>query len=84
MTQYGSCLLVTGDPEKARNLFDTILKQQDTRGNRLGYAYACWKAKDYIQGSQALNPLLDGASPDPESLTLAARIAEYAGTRPVR
>jgi tetratricopeptide (TPR) repeat protein len=82
MVQYGSCLLATDEPEQARDIFHELLETQDTAGNRLRYAYACWKVKDYNNGLQTLGPLLNGASPDPEALTLAARLAESSGDTP--
>jgi tetratricopeptide (TPR) repeat protein len=82
MGQYASCLLATDEPEQARDIFRQLLDKQDTSGNRLRYAYACWKAKDYADGLQALSPLLQGALPAPESLTLGARLAESAGDTP--
>jgi tetratricopeptide (TPR) repeat protein len=82
MTQYGFCLLATDEPEQARNTFHQLLDTEDTSGNRLRYAYACWKAKDYSEGLRALSPLLKGSSPDPEGLALAARLAESGGDTP--
>jgi tetratricopeptide (TPR) repeat protein len=82
MTQYGSCLLATDEPEQARDIFRQLLDKQETSGNRLRYAYACWKTKHYEDGLQALSPLFHNVSPSPESLTLGARLAESAGDTP--
>ena len=82
MAQYGSCLLAIAEPEQARNIFQQLLEKEDTPSNRLRYSYACWKAKDYTEGIQALAPLLNSTPPDPEGLMLAARLAESSGDTP--
>ena len=82
MVQYGSCLLATAEPEQARNIFHQLLEKDDGPANRLRYAYACWKAKDYADGQKVLDPLLNSAPPDPEALNLAARLAESSGDTP--
>lgn len=82
MTQYGSCLLSTGATGQAKSVFQSLLERQETPTNRLRYAYACWKANDYADGSRALDPLIAPSAPDPEALTLAARIYESAGHTP--
>lgn len=82
MTQYGSCLLAIDETDQAKSLFLQLLDKDDSPTNRLRYAYACWKTKDYPNGLQALDPLLKSSPPDPEALTLAARLAESSGDTP--
>jgi len=82
MTQYGFCLLVIDETDQAKSLFLQILDKDDSPINRLRYAYACWKAKDYPNGLQALDPLLKSSPPDAEALNLAARLAESSGDTP--
>lgn len=82
MNQYGACLIATGESERAKPILQTVLESRNSRGDRLLYAYACWQAKDYVAGSAALSPLLQSASPDPEAMLLAARIAESSGDTP--
>jgi tetratricopeptide (TPR) repeat protein len=82
MNQYGACLIATGESERAKPILQTALQNRNSRGDRLLYAYACWQAKDYTEGAAALSPLLQGATPDPEAMTLAARIAESSGDTP--
>jgi len=82
MNQLGVCLIATGESERAKPILQTVLESRNSRGDRLLYAYACWQAKDYADGAAALRPLLQGASPDPEAMTLAARIAESSGDTP--
>lgn len=82
LAEYGSCLLVIDEPQKARDVFQQLLERDDSSANRLRYAYACWKAKEYTEGMQALTPLLNISPPMPEALTLAARLAESLGDTP--
>ncbi|AXC10258.1 TPR domain protein, putative component of TonB system [Acidisarcina polymorpha] len=82
MSQFGSCLIATGDSERAKPILETVLEKRNSRGDRLLYAYACWQAKDYTAASAALNPLLQSPTPDPEAMSLAARIAESSGDTP--
>lgn len=82
MVQYGVCLLAISEPDQARDIFRQLLDKQNTSANRLRYAYACWEAKSYAEGLQALAPLLNSSSPDPEGLALGARIAESSGDTP--
>jgi tetratricopeptide (TPR) repeat protein len=82
MIQYGSCLLAIDETDQAKSLFEQLLANDESPPNRLRYAYACWKAKDYSDGLQTLDPLLKSSPPDPEALSLAARLAESSGDTP--
>jgi tetratricopeptide (TPR) repeat protein len=80
--QYGSCLIAVADYKDAESLFKGMLDNQDVAGNRLRYAYACWKANDNDEAMSVLTPLVQGDTPDTRALTLAGRIAESRGDAP--
>ena len=80
--QYGSCLIALGDHKEAENFFRAMMEHEDNAGNRLRYAYACWKAKDDQLASETLAPLLDDRAANPQALTLAAQVAESRGDTP--
>jgi tetratricopeptide (TPR) repeat protein len=82
MSQYGRCLIATGESERAKPILQGLVESRNSKTDRLLYAYACWQAKDYAAGSAALASLLERPSPDPEAMTLAARIAESSGDTP--
>ena len=80
--QYGSCLIAVADYKDAQSLFQNMLDRQDLPGNRLRYAYACWKANDSERALNVLAPLVQGEVADTRALTLVGQIAESRGDAP--
>lgn len=81
-TEYAFCLLQTGNTQQAEDLFHRVLEQSDTAQDRMRFAYAAWKNKDYDGALHALSPLLSSTGGDATALRLAAQIAEDKGDTP--
>jgi tetratricopeptide (TPR) repeat protein len=80
--EYGSCLLALGENQRAEDLFLAMMKEESTPENRIRYAYAAWKNKDFAPALDVLQPLISGTSPSTNALALSAQIAEDQGDTP--
>ncbi|HZU11053.1 MAG TPA: tetratricopeptide repeat protein [Pseudacidobacterium sp.] len=81
-TEYGFCLLQTGDTQHAEDVFQHLMEQSNSPQDRMRFAFAAWKNKDHTRALDALAPLISATAPDAMALRLAAQIAEDKGDTP--
>jgi tetratricopeptide (TPR) repeat protein len=80
--EFGTCLLTAGESGRAEEVLGAVLKKNESVPNRLAFAYAAWKNKDYSNALGSLQSLLSKASENPRAVTMAAQICEEMGDTP--